>query len=62
MRVPKRSILYRVYHEGLVDEHAADEDQCWWETSADGSLATLPIHVSAAWRGPVAYALVTPVS
>ena len=58
IRVPKRSILHRVYHEALNEEHVAEEDQCWWETSANGPLASLRLRVSAAWRGPVAYALI----
>jgi hypothetical protein len=62
MRVPKRSILYRVYHQALVEECAAEEDQSWWETSAAGPLTGLTLHVSAVLRGPVAYAVVMPVS
>lgn len=58
LRVPPTSVLARVEAAQCGDELWADEDQQWWETSARGSLGSLPLKVAAAWRGAVTYAVV----
>jgi hypothetical protein len=62
MRVPLASVLYRAFGDDLVSELDAIEDQSMWETSTAGPLAPRPVRITAARRGPVAYALVTPLA
>ena len=60
MRVPERSIIYRVFAGELVEAEAV-EDLSWWESS-DGSClpsAKVLVQTRSAW-GAVR-ALITPV-
>jgi hypothetical protein len=59
MRVPERSVIYRLFSEiDEVDE--ADEDLSWWTSSDGGRLAAFPVHVTARRRGDHVQALVVP--
>lgn len=59
MRVPVESVLYQAIESPTEDDITADEDQCWWESSAMGALPQLPIRVHATRRGQYVYAFVT---
>ena len=57
LRVPAHSVISHAF-AAPFEERSALEDQSWWETSARGALAAVPLRVHAARRGPVVYALV----
>jgi len=59
MRVPNRSALAAVCSEAADADAEAQEDQNWWETTAAGHLAALPIRVVAARRGRFVYGLIS---
>ena len=59
MRVPERSIIHRVFAEG-VHEAQAEEDLEWWESSGGTRLPSLKIHVLARRQWNAVQALITP--
>ena len=59
MRVPERSVIYRVF-SGIEEVGEADEDLSWWTSSAGGRLSALPVHVTARRRGDHVQALIAP--
>lgn len=52
MRVPERSVIHRVFSEGLA-EAEAKENLSWWESSDGAQLRDLEVFVQArnAWEG-----------
>lgn len=58
LRVPVRSVLFRVYQELLDGEYEAREDQAWWETSASGPLPRASLRVVSTRRGNFVHALI----
>lgn len=60
MRVPPDSVLTRVWESPRDVNLEAYEDQAWWETSSNGRLPPLPIHVDAVRRGSFVYGLISP--
>jgi hypothetical protein len=59
MRVPQRSVLAAVFESGNDVVLVADEDQNWWETSANGALPPAPVRVEAIRRGRFIYGLIS---
>lgn len=59
-RVPERSVIHKVFSEGLPGGEAI-EDLSWWESSDGTSLDELRITVSAKRVGDTVYALLIPV-
>ena len=59
MRVPERSVIYRLF-SGIEEVSEADEDLSWWTSSDGGRLSPLPVHVTARRRGDHVQALVSP--
>lgn len=59
MRVPVASVINAVHNHPGDTDSTAQEDQGWWETTAKGRLADLPLRVHAARRGRFVYALVS---
>jgi len=61
MRVPQRSIIYRVFRENLPPIEEVQEDLCWWETTSDGYLPARPYTVHARNQGDKVQALLIPI-
>jgi hypothetical protein len=60
MRIPERSVINRVYSEGI--EYAeAEEDLCWWDTSDGTRLSPCPIRVKAKRSWDSVDALIIPI-
>lgn len=59
MRIPKRSIIHRVFDEELKEAQAA-EDLAWWESSDGTRLPSMKVHVSARRQWNAVQALITP--
>jgi hypothetical protein len=62
MRVPKRSIIYRVFMEDLLLVEDVQENLSWWETSTDGYLPAKPYSVHARKQGDKVQALLIPTT
>ncbi len=60
MRVPKRSIIHRVFNEDIMSMDSVQEDLSWWETSIDGHLPAKPYAVYARKKGNKVQALLIP--
>jgi hypothetical protein len=60
MRVPKRSIIHRVFSEDLLSMSDVQEDLSWWETSSDGYLPASTYTVRARKQGDKVQALLIP--
>lgn len=59
MRVPERSVIYRVFAEGeQIGE--ANEDLSWWTSSDGGRLSAFPVHVTARRKGDQVQVLLVP--
>jgi hypothetical protein len=58
MRVPERSVIYRVFTGELI-EGEAEEDLSWWEASSGKSLKPCYVKVYARWRMNMVEALIT---
>jgi hypothetical protein len=58
MRVPERSIIHRLFTEGLA-EAQADEDLAWWESSDGTTLPSLKIRVLARRQWDAVQAIIT---
>ena len=60
MRIPERSVINRVYSEGL--EYAeAEENLDWWDTSDGSRLSPCPIMVKAKISWDSVDALIIPI-
>jgi hypothetical protein len=59
-RVPKKSVIYRVFEEGLPCS-AAHEDLAWWESSDGTRLPACRVRVQAKRIGDSVHALIVPV-
>lgn len=59
-RVPKKSVIYRVYEEGLASSQAY-EDLAWWESSDGTRLSDCRVRVQAKRIGDSVHALIVPV-
>jgi len=59
-RVPKRSLIHRVF-DGVAQEGTADENLAWWESSDDTHLPSQRLRVSAKKIGDTVYAMMIPV-
>ena len=60
MRVPERSVIFRVHGGAWGEEHlAAEEDLDWWESQGK-RLRSMPLWVEAASVGQRVVALITP--
>jgi len=62
MRIPKRSIIYRVFNENLMPIENVNEDLGWWETTTDGYLPAKPYTVHARKQGDKVQALLIPTN
>jgi hypothetical protein len=60
MRVPKRSVIHRVFTEDLMFVDSASENLNWWETSTDGHLPLWAYAVHAQKQGDMVQALLIP--
>lgn len=60
MRIPKNSVIHRVFEESSTYGEA-EENLSWWETSDGMRLPNLPIRVQAKNFGDGVYALITPI-
>jgi hypothetical protein len=59
MRVPEKSVIYRVFSGGeQIGE--ADEDLSWWTSSGGGRLSEFPVHVTARRKGDHLQVLLLP--
>lgn len=58
MRVPPKSVLHQAYDAMYSGDWEAIENQGWWETSQEGPLPSLPLHISAVRRGSYVYGLI----
>jgi hypothetical protein len=59
-RVPKKSVIYRVYEEGLPSSQEY-ENLAWWETSDGTRLSECRVRVHAKRIGDSVHALIVPV-
>ncbi len=59
MRVPERSVIYRVF-SGSEEIGEADEDLSWWTSSDGGRLSSFPVHVTARRKGDYVQVLLVP--
>ena len=59
-RVPKRSLIHRVF-DGAVSDSAADENLNWWESSDGTKLPDQRVRVLTKRIGDTVYALLIPV-
>ena len=62
MRVPKRSIIYRVFDENFLPSECVQEDLNWWETTSHGYLRAKPYIVYARKQGDKVQALLIPLN
>jgi hypothetical protein len=59
-RIPRKSVIYRVFEEGLPCSEA-HEDLTWWESSNGTRLARCKVRVQAKRIGESVHALIVPV-
>jgi hypothetical protein len=59
MRVPGHSVINAAFNSETDVTLEANENQDWWETSANGPLPSLALRVDAVRRGRFVYGLVT---
>lgn len=59
MRVPEKSVIYRVF-SGSEQLGEADEDLSWWTSSDGGRLSEFPVHVTARRKGDHIQVLLLP--
>ena len=58
IRIPLDSVITQAFESSSGDgDFRQLENQDWWETSKDGALPALPLHVQAARRGRFVYGL-----
>jgi len=60
MRVPNRSIIYRVFTENLLPAEDVQEDLSWWETTSEGYLPAKRYRAQARKLGDKVQALLIP--
>lgn len=61
MRVPSRSVIYKVFSREKVEAEAV-EDLAWWSTSDGRALAPAPVRVKARRSGAGVHALIVPLA
>lgn len=59
MRVPERSVLHRVFFEG-IEKAEAKENLSWWESSDGTQLPDADVFVQARRAGEGVQGLITP--
>ena len=57
IRIPPNSIISEAFESSGDEDFRQLENQDWWETSKDGTLPELPLHVQATRRGRFVYGL-----
>ena len=57
IRIPLNSVIAQAFESSGDEDFRQLENQDWWETSKNGALPALPLHVQATRRGRFVYGL-----